>query len=169
MERLADVLFGVKDPVERSVAACRGPSKSSKGKTVDVNSERSSFDPAAVRAKYEAEREKRMVEGRAAIHDLAHDDVFAKYREDPFTPVTPRAPVDEDVEVVIIGAGIAGVVTGAQLRKHGIDSIRMIDQAGGIGGTWYWNRYPGVMCDVESYCYMPMLEEMEYIPTKRYA
>ena len=70
---------------------------------------------------------------------------------------------------MIIGAGIAGVVTGAQLRKRGIDSIRMIDQAGGIGGTWYWNRYPGVMCDVESYCYMPMLEEMEYIPTKRYA
>ena len=40
----------------------------------------------------------------------------------------------------------------------------MIDQAGGFGGTWYWNRYPGVMCDVESYCYMPMLEEMGYVP-----
>jgi cation diffusion facilitator CzcD-associated flavoprotein CzcO len=83
--------------------------------------------------------------------------------------VTPREPVDEDPEVAIIGADIAGVVAGAQLRKRGIDSVRLIDQDGGIGGTWYWNRYPGVMCDVESYCYMPMLEEMDYIPTKRYA
>ena len=40
----------------------------------------------------------------------------------------------------------------------------LIDKAGGIGGTWYWNRYPGVMCDVESYIYMPMLEEMNYVP-----
>jgi cation diffusion facilitator CzcD-associated flavoprotein CzcO len=126
------------------------------------------FDPASVRAKYEAERDKRMVEGRAAIHDF-HDDAVAKYREDPFTPVAPRVPVDEDVGVAIVGAGIAGVVTGAHLRKRGFESIRLIDQAGGFGGTWYWNRYPGVMCDVESYCYMPMLEEMEYIPTKRYA
>ncbi len=134
-----------------------------------VSDERSGFDPDAVRAKYEAERDKRMVEGRAAIHDLAHEAAMARYREDPFTPVTARDPVDEDVEVAIIGGGIAGVVTGAQLRKHGIGSIRVIDQAGGFGGTWYWNRYPGVMCDVESYCYMPMLEEMEYVPTKRYA
>jgi cation diffusion facilitator CzcD-associated flavoprotein CzcO len=45
----------------------------------------------------------------------------------------------------------------------------LIDRAGGIGGTWYWNRYPGVMCDVESYIYMPMLEEMNTVPTTRYA
>jgi cation diffusion facilitator CzcD-associated flavoprotein CzcO len=38
-----------------------------------------------------------------------------------------------------------------------------------MGGTWYWNRYPGVMCDIESYIYMPMLEEMGYIPRDRYA
>jgi cation diffusion facilitator CzcD-associated flavoprotein CzcO len=131
--------------------------------------ERSNFDPAAVRSRYEAERAKRMVKGRAAIHDLAHDDAFAKYRQDPFTPVAVRDPVDEDTGVAIIGAGIAGVVAGAQLRKQGIASIRLVDQAGGFGGTWYWNRYPGVMCDVESYCYMPMLEEMEYVPKKRYA
>ena len=136
---------------------------------VAANDEASDFDPEAVRAKYEAERDKRMVTARAAIRDLAHDEAVAKYRADPFTPMTDRDPVTEDVEVAIIGAGIAGIVAGAQLRKHGIDAIRLIDQAGGVGGTWYWNRYPGVMCDVESYCYMPMLEEMEYIPTKRYA
>jgi cation diffusion facilitator CzcD-associated flavoprotein CzcO len=127
------------------------------------------FDPDAVRAKYESEREKRLVKGRAAIRDLASDEEFAKYRADPFTPIAPRDPVIEDVDVAIIGAGMAGVVAGAHLRKVGVERIRLIDTAGGIGGTWYWNRYPGVMCDVESYCYMPMLEEMGYVPKTRYA
>ena len=71
--------------------------------------------------------------------------------------------------MVIVGGGIAGVLAGAQLRKAGVERIRIVDQAGGIGGTWYWNRYPGVMCDVESYIYLPMLEELDYVPTRRYA
>ncbi len=135
----------------------------------NVNDDRAGFDPEAVRAKYLAERDKRAVKGRAAIRDLTRDEVFAKYRADPFTTVTRRDPVVEDIDVAIIGAGLAGVVVGAHLRKAGLDRIRMIDNAGGIGGTWYWNRYPGVMCDVESYCYMPMLEETGYVPKTRYA
>ena len=127
------------------------------------------YDPDEVHAKYLAERDKRLVPGRADIRDLTRDEHFASYRRDPFTPVEPRDPVADDVDVVIVGGGIAGVVAGAQLRKAGIDRIRIIDQAGGIGGTWYWNRYPGVMCDVESYIYMPMLEELDYVPTRRYA
>lgn len=135
----------------------------------DVSGELTGFDQEQVRAKYQTERDKRMVKGRAAVHDLPHDDAFASYLADPFTPMTARDPVVEDVDVAIIGAGMAGVVAGAQLRKVGIERIRVIDRAGGVGGTWYWNRYPGVMCDVESYCYLPMLEEMEYIPRTRYA
>ena len=129
-----------------------------------MNDDQAGFDPESVRAKYQAERDKRAVKGRAAIRDLTRDEVFAKYKADPFTPVTRRDPVVEDIDVAIIGAGMAGVVAGAHLRKAGLDRIRMIDNAGGIGGTWYWNRYPGVMCDVESYCYMPMLEETELRP-----
>ncbi len=71
--------------------------------------------------------------------------------------------------MAVIGAGIAGLVAGAELRKVGVPRISLIDQAGGVGGTWYWNRYPGVMCDVESYIYMPMLEDMDYIPKRRFA
>ena len=127
------------------------------------------FDAEAVHAKYLAERDKRLVPGRAAIRDLAHDGHFARYRDDPFTPVAPRDPLSDDVDVVIVGGGIAGVVAGAHLRKAGVERIRIVDQAGGIGGTWYWNRYPGVMCDVESYIYLPMLEELDYVPTERYA
>ncbi len=127
------------------------------------------YDPDAVRAKYLAERDKRLIPGRAEIRDLRTDEYFASYREDPFTPLTEREPVADEVDVVIIGGGIAGLVAGAELRKAGVERIRIIDQAGGVGGTWYWNRYPGVMCDVESYIYMPMLEELDTIPARRYA
>ena len=127
------------------------------------------FDPAAVRAKYLAERDRRLVPGRSDIQDLRRDERFAHYRDDPITPVVPRDPVTDEVDVVIVGGGIAGLLAGANLRKAGVERIRIIDQAGGIGGTWYWNRYPGVMCDVESYIYMPMLEELDYVPARRYA
>jgi cation diffusion facilitator CzcD-associated flavoprotein CzcO len=127
------------------------------------------FDPEAVHAKYLSERDKRLVPGRADIRDLSGDEHFARYRADPFTPLAARGPVVDEVDVVIVGGGIAGLVAGAQLREAGLERIRIVDQAGGIGGTWYWNRYPGVMCDVESYLYLPLLEELDYIPRHRYA
>ncbi len=128
-----------------------------------------SYDPEVVHAKYLAERDKRLVPDRAAIRDLRTDEHFARYRDDPFTQVVERPPVSDEVDVVIVGGGIAGVLAGAQLRRAGVERIRIIDQAGGVGGTWYWNRYPGVMCDVESSIYLPMLEELDYVPTQRYA
>lgn len=127
------------------------------------------YDPEAVRAKYLAERDKRMVPGRTDTCDLRGDARFARHRDDPFTPVVERDPIVDVADVVIVGGGIAGVLAGTRLREAGLERIRIVDQAGGIGGTWYWNRYPGVMCDVESYIYVPMLEELGYIPTQRYA
>ncbi len=127
------------------------------------------YDPEVVRTKYLAERDKRLVPHRADIRDLETDEHFARYREDPFTPLIERDPAVDEVDAVIVGGGIAGLLAGARLREAGVERIRIIDQAGGVGGTWYWNRYPGVMCDVESYIYMPMLEELDYIPTHRYA
>jgi cation diffusion facilitator CzcD-associated flavoprotein CzcO len=127
------------------------------------------FDPEAVRTKYLAERDKRLVPGRAEIRDLRADEHFARYRDDPFTPMAERPSVADEVDVVIVGGGMAGILAGVRLREAGLERIRIIDEAGGMGGTWYWNRYPGVMCDVESYIYLPMLEELGYIPTQRYA
>lgn len=127
------------------------------------------FDPEAVRAKYEAERARRLVGDRTAIRDLTHDERVARFRDDPFTPRAERDPVQDEVDVLILGGGIAGMLVGVELRKAGIDSFRIVDQAGGLGGTWYWNQYPGVMCDIESYIYLPMLEELGYVPKDRYA
>ena len=127
-------------------------------------------DPDSIRAKYLAERDKRLVPGRA--DDPRPDDRRALRPATARTrsPPSPNAtPVTDEVDVVIVGGGIAGVLAGAQLRKAGVERIRIVDQAGGIGGTWYWNRYPGVMCDVESYIYLPMLEELDYVPKDRYA
>jgi cation diffusion facilitator CzcD-associated flavoprotein CzcO len=55
------------------------------------------------------------------------------------------------------------------LRELGVCSVRLIDKAADVGGTWYWNRYPGIACDVESYVYIPLLEELGYLPTEKYA
>jgi len=152
----------------------KGPKESSapstgRGTERGRDGENGAYDAEAVRAKYLAERDKRLVPGRADIRDLRTDEHFTWYRDDPFTPYREREPVADEVDVVVLGGGIAGILAGAGLRKAGIERIRIVDQAGGIGGTWYWNRYPGVMCDVESYIYIPMLEELGYIPERRYA
>ncbi len=126
--------------------------------------------PDSMRARYLEERDKRLgVERRFALRDLRGDADSARYRRDPFTEYRDREGVSDDVDVAIVGGGMAGVVTGAELRKRGLRRIRIIDEAGGIGGTWYWNRYPGLMCDIESYIYLPMLEDLDYVPKHRYA
>ena len=75
----------------------------------------------------------------------------------------------ETTDVVIIGGGFGGMLAAARLREKGIDNFKIIEKGADFGGTWYWNRYPGAMCDVESYCYMPMLEELNYIPKHKYS
>src|ERR1700691_3521945 len=84
------------------------------------------YDPDAVRAKYLAERDKRLVPGRADIRDLRTDDYFAHYRDDPFRPVVERRPMVDEVDVVIVGGGIAGVTAGARLRQAGVERIRIV-------------------------------------------
>ena len=123
---------------------------------------------AEIRAKYEAERAKRL---RPAGTDqyVFVEGKFARFAQDPHAgPLTERAPVDETIDVLVIGAGFGGIQAAATLRGQGIDNLRIIDAAGDFGGTWYWNRYPGLRCDVESYIYLPYLEVTGYVPTERY-
>jgi cyclohexanone monooxygenase len=63
-----------------------------------------------------------------------------------------RAPVPDEVDVVIVGAGFGGMYMLHRLRGLGLSAIAF-DVAKGVGGTWYWNRYPGARCDVESMQY----------------
>jgi len=127
------------------------------------------FDPEALRDKYREERERRLrPDGLAQYVEVAGE--FAAFADDPWAnPGFTRAPLHDDVDVAIIGAGFSGLLTGAHLRELGVESVRLIDKAADVGGTWYWNRYPGIACDVESYVYMPLLEELGYIPSEKYA
>ncbi|MGP9652054.1 flavin-containing monooxygenase [Glutamicibacter sp. AOP38-B1-38] len=128
----------------------------------------SEIDVEALRAKYAQERRRRLREDGAAQYRKAAGE-FGYYAKDPYTPFAARAPLADRVEALVIGGGFGGLLTGANLRKAGVESIRMLDEAGDFGGTWYWNRYPGIHCDIESYVYMPLLEEVGYMPTRRYA
>jgi tetratricopeptide (TPR) repeat protein len=68
-----------------------------------------------------------------------------------------------------VGGGFGGLLAGARLREAGVERVRMIEKGGDFGGTWYWNRYPGAACDIESYIYLPLLEEIGYIPVEKYS
>ena len=126
------------------------------------------FDPDEMRRRYTEERDKRL-RGDGVAQYVEADAEFASFADDPYTPLEPRKPLHDEVDFAIIGAGFGGLLMAARLREIGIERIRVIDRAGDFGGTWYWNRYPGAMCDVESYCYLPLLEELNYIPRHRYA
>jgi cation diffusion facilitator CzcD-associated flavoprotein CzcO len=126
-----------------------------------------SFDPEALLAKYRAERDKRIrPDGNEQYQEPKGD--FSHFLEDPYVEPFTREPLFDEVEVAVIGGGFGGLLAGARLREAGIKSIRMIEKGGDFGGTWYWNRYPGAACDVESYIYLPLLEELNYIPKMRY-
>jgi len=92
------------------------------------------------------------------------------YETDPFSHGSEaREPINDQVEVLIIGGGFSALLTAARLREKGIENIRIVDRGADVGGTWYWNRYPGVACDVLSYDYLPLLDEMSYVPERQYA
>jgi len=126
------------------------------------------FDPDALRAKYREERDKRIrPDGNDQYQEVKGD--FARYVDDPYVePGFTRPALTDEVDVVVIGGGYGGLLAGARLREAGIDRIRMIEKGGDFGGTWYWNRYPGAACDIESYIYLPLLEEIGFMPKRRY-
>jgi len=128
------------------------------------------FDPDALRERYREERDKRLrPDGNEQYVEVTAE--FSQYIDDPY--VEPgsgeREPLFDEVDVAVIGGGFGGLLVGARLREAGFERIRLIESAGDVGGTWYWNRYPGAMCDVESYVYLPLLEELGYTPKHKYS
>jgi cation diffusion facilitator CzcD-associated flavoprotein CzcO len=134
-----------------------------------VEDTRVAFDVDALREKYAFERDRRLrPDGIAQYVETAGP--FAEFAKDPWCdPDFTREPMSDETDVAIVGAGFGGLLVGARLRELGVKRIRLIDKAADVGGTWYWNRYPGIACDVESYVYMPLLEELGYVPTEKYA
>ena len=121
---------------------------------------------AEEQARYRAFKEAR----RGAADYMPMDGAFAKYLDDVYSaePVAREALTDE-CEVLVVGAGFAGLLLWHKLRAAGFDDVRFCEKGGDVGGTWYWNRYPGIACDVEAYSYLPLLEETGYVPTMKFA
>ena len=137
----------------------------------DVNDiEDVDFDPEALRERYRRERDKRLrpdgieqyVEASGALARFVDDDPRAATDDE-------RAAVDEDVELAIVGGGFSGLLAAARLIEAGVTSFRIVEAGTDYGGTWYWNRYPGAQCDTDAYCYLPLLEELGYMPKEKYA
>ncbi len=122
---------------------------------------------AELRERYRMERDKRLrPDGADQYIDPAGR--FEHFLADPWVTPFEREPVVDEVTVVLIGGGFAGLLTGARLVEAGIDDVRIIDSAGGEGGVWYWNRYPGAMCDTAAMVYLPLLEETGHMPSAKY-
>ncbi|MEL6830332.1 MAG: NAD(P)/FAD-dependent oxidoreductase [Pseudomonadota bacterium] len=120
-----------------------------------------------IKQKYALERAKRLKpEGNAQYQRL--EGKFEGYAVDPHTPYQPRDAVSDHVTFACIGAGLSGLVVGARLKEAGIEDVRLIEKGGDVGGTWYWNRYPGARCDTAAMIYLPLLEETGYMPTEKY-
>lgn len=130
------------------------------GTTTDI-------DSAALRAKYRQEREKRL---RPDGNDQYIEPTgrFAHFLDDPYAEPADREPIFDEVTFVIIGGGFSGLVTGARLKEAGVSDVHIIEGGGDFGGAWYWNRYPGAMCDTAAMIYLPLLEETGHMPTRKY-
>ena len=127
------------------------------------------FNPDELRERYRQERDKRLRDdGENQYLEAAEN--FAHYAdEDPYTAQTPREAMKRDVNVVVVGGGFSGLMAAARLKERGVEDVLLIEAGGDFGGTWYWNRYPGAQCDIESYCYLPLLEETGYMPKEKYS
>jgi cyclohexanone monooxygenase len=126
------------------------------------------FNPEELREKYKIERDKRLrSDGNEQYQQVTGD--FSHYVDDPYVESGfSRAPLEDQVDVIVVGGGFGGLLTGARLTEAGVGRVRIIEKGGDFGGTWYWNRYPGAACDVESYVYLPLCEELNFVPKEKY-
>ncbi|MFE8922256.1 flavin-containing monooxygenase [Streptomyces rochei] len=125
--------------------------------------------PAELKRRYRVERERR-VRPDGTRQYLAADAEFGYYADDPYAVASgAREPLRDDVDVAVVGGGFGGILAGARLRQQGVRRVRIVEKGGDFGGTWYWNRYPGIHCDIESHVYLPMLDETGYVPEWKYA
>jgi len=126
------------------------------------------IDIPALKEKYRQERDRRIRREGQEQYVRPVDDFADAYEADPYTPVQPREALSEEIDVAVLGGGWSGIMAGVHLRRSGIDRFRHIDHGGDFGGVWYWNRYPGLQCDNDAYCYLPLLEETGFMPSRQF-
>ncbi|MDZ4866120.1 MAG: NAD(P)/FAD-dependent oxidoreductase [Alphaproteobacteria bacterium] len=137
--------------------------------TAHTNASALDFDPDALRQKYREERDRRLRPDMDAQYVEAAGD-FSRYVDDPYVEARfSRTPLNDEVDVLVVGGGFGGQIAAARLREAGVRDIRIVEKGGDFGGTWYWNRYPGAQCDIEAYIYLPLLEETGFIPKEKYS
>src|SRR5262245_35617553 len=96
------------------------------------------FDPDTLRDKYRAERDRRLRDdGNEQYQEIKGR--FAHYADDPYVAPVTRAALSDEVDVVVVGGGFGGLLTGARLKEAGVERVRIIEKGGDFGGTWYWN------------------------------
>lgn len=127
------------------------------------------IDIPAIKKKYEEERQKRIRPDGQKQYAKIKEEFAEEYLHDPHTPIQSRDPISEDLEVAVLGTGWSGILAAYHLKKAGVTNFRNIDHGGDWGGVWYWNRYPGIQCDNDAYCYLPLLEETGFMPSKKYS
>ena len=129
------------------------------------------FKPDAAFDDAERARYRDFNEVRRGTNDyMAMEGEFARYLDDHYSaPPVDRESLHDDCEILVVGAGFSGLLLWYKLKQAGFDDVRFCDKGGDVGGTWYWNRYPGIACDVESYSYLPLLDETGYIPSMKFA
>lgn len=126
----------------------------------------------AIKRKFAEERDLRLGYRPEGVRQYTSDltGSFARFEIDPHgRDIAPREPISDTVECLFIGGGFSALLTSARLREYGVESIRIVERGADVGGTWYWNRYPGAACDVVAYDYLPLLDETGYVPTRHYA
>jgi cation diffusion facilitator CzcD-associated flavoprotein CzcO len=126
-------------------------------------------DVEALKEKYRQERDKRLRPEGQKQYVRPVGDFAEEYEGDPHMPVAPRAPLFDEIDVAVLGGGFSGILASVHLRQAGLTNFRTLDHAGDFGGVWYWNRYPGIQCDNDAYCYLPLLEEMNFMPSRKFA
>ena len=90
---------------------------------------------------------------------------LSRYAVDPLAPrsrLASRSTIPS--KCLFIGGGFSALLTSARLRELASRVSVSWSAGADVGGTWYWNRYPGVACDVVAYDYLPLLDEMDYVP-----
>ncbi len=113
--------------------------------------------PGATFSAEEQEKYRQFKEARRGAADyMAMEGDFAKYLTDVYSePPVPREALTDECDVLVVGAGFAGLLLWHKLSEAGFVDVRFCEKGGDVGGTWYWNRYPGIACDVESYSLLP--------------